>query len=78
MSSYIPQTFDIELSDLIEEYSEWSDYRIQAKFTEELKTAHAEDAAAKEAVDLMNSPANGKYKDDKHALEPCESLRPDE
>lgn len=61
-----------------EEYSGWSDTRIQAKFTAELKTAHAEDAAAKEAVNLMNSPVNGKYKDDKHALEPCEALRPDE
>lgn len=80
------EIFDDELSDLIEEYrkglgeeySDWSDIGIQAKFTADLKTAHAEDVAAKEAVDLVNSPVNGKYKDDKHAREPCEALRPNE
>ena len=84
---YIEQDlFESTLSALIEEfrdelgdeYSDWSDDEIQAQFTDALKAKHAENIKDKNTLDLLNSPMNGKYKDNEHALEPCEQLQPDE
>ena len=78
--------FDTTFSKLLNDYREelgdeasgWSDDKIQAEHTEKLKEEHAEDVRENEAVDLMNTPENGAYRDDEHALEPCEQLRPND
>lgn len=78
--------FDTTFSKLLEEYrkelgdkaSEWSDDKIQAEHTKKLKEEHTKDVREEGAVDLMNTPENGAYRDDEHALEPCEQLRPDD
>ncbi|MDE0645648.1 MAG: hypothetical protein OXH84_05345 [Gammaproteobacteria bacterium] len=78
--------FDTTFSKLLNDYrkelgdeaSGWSDDKIQAEHTKKLKEEHATDVREEGAVDLMNTPENGAYRDDEHALEPCEQLDPDD